>query len=78
MLESNSATANTITLPAASTVSGYEFSIINISNVVCKLSTNGTDTFGSTSDTSWELSPGGSPQASNIFISNGGSRWNGF
>ena len=78
MLEANAATAATMTLPAASSVSGCEVYVINIGTAVCTVSTNGTDTFGSTSDTTWTLIPGGSPQASNLFISNGGSRWNGF
>ena len=78
MVESNAATACTMTLPAASSVSGCEVYVINIGTAICTVSTNGTDTFGSTTDTAWTLVPGGSPQASNLFISNGGSRWNGF
>jgi hypothetical protein len=78
LLECNAASAATFTLPAASTVSGYELFAINIGTAVATISTNGTDTFGSTSDTTWTLVPGGSPQASNVFVSNGSSRWDGF
>ena len=78
LLEYTGATAANFTLPAASTISGYELNVINVGTAVLNVITNGTDTFGSTSDTTWTLIPGGSPQASNTFLSNGGSRWDGF
>lgn len=77
MVEANCSSACTITLPAASN-SGYQASVINIGSVVATVVTAGSDTFGSTADQTWTLIPGGSPQSSNKFISNGGSRWNGF
>ena len=77
MVEANCSSACTITLPAASN-SGYQASVINIGSATATVATAGSDTFGSTSDQTWTLIPGGSPQSSNKFIANGGSRWNGF
>jgi hypothetical protein len=77
MVEMNATSAVTLTLPAASN-SGYEINVINIGSATVTISTAGSDTFGSTTDTTWTLIPGGSPQSSNKFISNGGSRWAGF
>jgi hypothetical protein len=77
LLEMNCSSACTATLPAASN-SGYMVNIINVGTAVATVATAGSDTFGSTADTTWTLTPGGSPQTSNSFISNGGSRWDGF
>ncbi len=77
LLEVNCSSACTITLPAASN-SGYKIDIINIGTATATISTAGSDTFGSTADTTWTLIPGGSPQSSNSFVANGGSRWDGF
>jgi hypothetical protein len=77
MVEMNATSAVTLTLPAASN-SGYEVNVINIGSATVTVSTAGSDTFGSTTDTTWTLTPGGSPQSSNTFISNGGTRWAGF
>lgn len=73
----NASSAATLTLPAASN-SGYEINVINIGTAICTIATAGSDTFGSTADTTWTLIPGGSPQASNTFISDGGTKWAGF
>jgi hypothetical protein len=78
MVELNCSSACTLTYPASSTAGGEEVDVINIGTGVATISTNGTDTFGSTADTTWTLIPGGSPQSGNIFRANGGSRWNGF
>jgi hypothetical protein len=77
LIEMNCASACTLTLFAASN-SGYQANVINIGSATVTVSTAGSDTFGSTTDTTWTLIPGGSPQSSNKFISNGGSRWAGF
>jgi hypothetical protein len=77
LIEMNCSTACTLTLPAASNF-GYEANVINIGTVIATVATAGSDTFGSSADQTWTLIPGGSPQSSNKFISNGGSRWDGF
>jgi len=78
LLVANCSAACTMTLPASNTVSGYEINVINTGTAVATVSTNGTDTFGSSADTTWTLIPGGSPQASNKFIADGGTSWAGF
>lgn len=77
IVEANCPSACTMTFPAASN-SGYEIDLINIGSAAATAVTAGSDTFGSTIDTSWAMPPGGSPQISNIFKANGGARWNGF
>ena len=80
LLRANCASACTIALPAASTLSGYEVEAINVGTAVATIATNGTDTFGTTADTTWTLIPGGSPQSGNRFISAGSAanEWDGF
>jgi hypothetical protein len=77
MVECNGSSPMTLTLPAASN-SGYMAKIINVGTATCTVATAGSDTFGSTADQTWTLPAGGNPQSSNTFVSNGGSRWNGF
>lgn len=77
MLECNCTADCTITFPAASNT-GFELDIINIGSATCTGALAGSDTYGSTTDTTWVLPQGGDPQASNIFKANGGTRWNGF
>lgn len=77
MVEMNCATACALTFPAASN-SGFEVDVINIGAATATVTLAGSDTFGSTVDQTWIMVPGGDPQMSNIFKSNGGSRWNGF
>lgn len=77
MLECNCTADCTITFPAASNT-GYEIDLINIGTATCTAALAGSDTYGSTADQTWGFPPSGSPQASNIFKANGGTRWNGF
>ena len=77
MLEANCTAPCTMTLPAASNT-GYAAKIINIGSATVTVSTAGSDTFGSTTDSTWTLIPGGDPQSSNAFTANGGTRWDGF
>lgn len=77
MVECNCTSDCNITFPAASN-SGFELDLINIGTATCTGVLAGSDTYGSTADTTWILPAGGSPQMSNIFKANGGTRWNGF
>lgn len=77
LVEANCSSECAITFPAASN-SGYEVDLINIGTATVTGTLPGSDTFGSTADQTWIMPPGGSPQVSNIFKANGGTRWNGF
>lgn len=77
MVEMNCTASCTLTNVAASN-SGFKVNVINIGTATATVATAGGDTYGSTADTTWVLVPGGSPQSANTFISNGGTRWNGF
>lgn len=77
MVEMNCTAACTLTFPAASNT-GFTIKAINVGTGVATMTTAGSDTFGSTADTTWFLNPLGDPQSSNEFTANGGTRWDGF
>lgn len=77
MVECNCTADCNITFPAASNT-GFELDLINIGSATCTGVLAGSDTYGSTTDTTWILPAGGNPQSSNIFKASGGTRWNGF
>lgn len=77
MVEMNCTAACTLTFPAASNT-GFDIKAINVGTGVATMATAGSDTFGSTADTTWTLNPLGDPQSSNNFTANGGTRWDGF